>query len=87
MNKIKLFFTTVILATGLMVVPAIESSAGTIPCSYGNYFDSNGNRIKDAPVEKVGSQKGKAWCVGYRAFFYVSPWYIVQRDYELTTGR
>lgn len=86
MKKLK-SIASVIVAAGIMIVPVSVSSAAPIPCSYGNYFDAAGNRIKNPPVVTSGSQKGKAWCVGYRTYFYVSPWLITQRDYELATGR
>lgn len=87
MRKVAGVFSAVVIATVMVIFPVSAVSAEPIPCSYGNYFDPAGNQIKAAPVKTVGSQKGKAWCVGYRSYFYVSPWLIVQRDYELATGR
>jgi len=85
-KRFALLAASLAMAAGVILAPA--ANAGVPPCSYGNYFGPGPAyvQIKATPVEKYGTQAGKAWCVGFSRYVAPSDWVSNQRLYERTTG-
>lgn len=86
-SRLAALLASLALIAGAVVGLAPSAAAAIPPCGYGNYFDSAGRQIRATPVQTVGSQAGKAWCVGFSVWVYPSRWASNQRLYEITTGR
>lgn len=76
-----------ILGVGVAAAPAALAGNPFPPCSYGDYFNAAGQQYRATPVQTVGSQRGKAWCVGFGMWVSPASWSLNQRNYEMWNTR